>query len=194
MVDCGHGAALFLRFHHHQRRGQRRNEPVALQKAIGANGAALGRVLADHAAFLLDLFPQLPVGGRVGAVNGHAQHPDGGAVFLHCGPVPGAVQPIGQAADDDGPVFGQPAAQVCRRLQAVLGGPAAADTPVQEKVNAIRLYAGEKFETAETVPAGGVCAVQGTNSVIYVSIRSVAFFSSSIMANFIASLYLSPTQ
>ena len=118
MVDCGHGAALFLRFHHHQRRGQRRNEPVALQKAIGANGAALGRVLADHAAFLLDLFPQLPVGGRVGAVNGHAQHPDGGAVFLHCGPVPGAVQPIGQTADDDGPVFGQPAAQICRRLQA----------------------------------------------------------------------------
>ena len=126
MVDCGHGAALFLRFHHHQRRGQRRNEPVALQKAIGANGAALGRVLADYAALLLDLFPQLPVGGRVGAVNRHAQHPDGGAVFLHCGPVPGAVQPIGQTADDDGPVLGQTAAQVCRRLQAVLGGPAAA--------------------------------------------------------------------
>lgn len=39
--------------------------------------------------------------------------------------------------------------------------PRGADTPVQEKVNAIRLYAGEKFETAETVPAGGVCAVQG---------------------------------
>ena len=129
MVDCGHGAALFLRFHHHQRRGQRRNEPVALQKAIGANGAALGRVLADHAALLLDLFPQLPVGGRVGAVNGHAQHPDGGAAFLHCGPVPGAVQPIGQTADDDGPVFGQTAAQVCRRLQAVLGGPAAGPHP-----------------------------------------------------------------
>ena len=39
--------------------------------------------------------------------------------------------------------------------------PRGADTPVQEKVNAIRLYAGDKFETAETVPAGGVCAVQG---------------------------------
>ena len=39
--------------------------------------------------------------------------------------------------------------------------PRGADTPVQEKVNAIRLYSGEKFETAETVPAGGVCAVQG---------------------------------
>ncbi len=39
--------------------------------------------------------------------------------------------------------------------------PRGADMPVQEKVNAIRLYAGEKFETAETVPAGGVCAVQG---------------------------------
>lgn len=39
--------------------------------------------------------------------------------------------------------------------------PRGADTPVQEKVNAIRLYAGEKFETAETVSAGGVCAVQG---------------------------------
>ena len=39
--------------------------------------------------------------------------------------------------------------------------PRGADTPVQEKVNAIRLYAGEKFETAEAVPAGGVCAVQG---------------------------------
>ena len=39
--------------------------------------------------------------------------------------------------------------------------PRGADTPMQEKVNAIRLYAGEKFETAETVPAGGVCAVQG---------------------------------
>ena len=39
--------------------------------------------------------------------------------------------------------------------------PRGADTPVQEKVNAIRLYSGEKFETAETVSAGGVCAVQG---------------------------------
>ena len=39
--------------------------------------------------------------------------------------------------------------------------PRGADTPVQEKVNAIRLYSGEKFESAETVPAGGVCAVQG---------------------------------
>ena len=39
--------------------------------------------------------------------------------------------------------------------------PRGADTPVQEKVNAIRLYAGEKFETAEAVSAGGVCAVQG---------------------------------
>ena len=39
--------------------------------------------------------------------------------------------------------------------------PRGADTPVQEKVNAIRLYSGEKFETTETVPAGGVCAVQG---------------------------------
>lgn len=39
--------------------------------------------------------------------------------------------------------------------------PRGADTPVQEKVNAIRLYAGEKLETAETVSAGGVCAVQG---------------------------------
>ena len=39
--------------------------------------------------------------------------------------------------------------------------PRGADTPVQEKVTAIRLYSGEKFETAETVPAGGVCAVQG---------------------------------
>ena len=38
--------------------------------------------------------------------------------------------------------------------------PRGADTPMQEKVNAIRLYSGEKFETAETVPAGGVCAVQ----------------------------------
>ena len=33
--------------------------------------------------------------------------------------------------------------------------PRGADTPVQEKVNAIRLYAGEKFETAETVPGAG---------------------------------------
>ena len=39
--------------------------------------------------------------------------------------------------------------------------PRGADAPVQEKVNAIRLYSGEKFESAETVPAGGVCAVQG---------------------------------
>lgn len=39
--------------------------------------------------------------------------------------------------------------------------PRGADAPVQEKVNAIRLYSGEKFEPAETVPAGGVCAVQG---------------------------------
>ena len=39
--------------------------------------------------------------------------------------------------------------------------PRGADTPVQEKVNAIRLYSGEKFDAAETVPAGGVCAVQG---------------------------------
>lgn len=39
--------------------------------------------------------------------------------------------------------------------------PRGADTPMQEKVNAIRLYSGEKFESAETVPAGGVCAVQG---------------------------------
>lgn len=37
--------------------------------------------------------------------------------------------------------------------------PRGADAPVQEKVNAIRLYSGEKFESAETVPAGGVCAV-----------------------------------
>ena len=39
--------------------------------------------------------------------------------------------------------------------------PRGADAPVQEKVNAIRLYSGEKFDAAETVPAGGVCAVQG---------------------------------
>ena len=39
--------------------------------------------------------------------------------------------------------------------------PRGADAPVQEKVNAIRLYSGEKFESTETVPAGGVCAVQG---------------------------------
>ena len=39
--------------------------------------------------------------------------------------------------------------------------PRGADAPVREKVNAIRLYSGEKFESAETVPAGGVCAVQG---------------------------------
>ena len=44
--------------------------------------------------------------------------------------------------------------------------PRGADTPAQEKVNAIRLYSGEKFETAETVSAGGVCAVQGLTQLL----------------------------
>lgn len=35
------------------------------------------------------------------------------------------------------------------------------DAAVTEKVSAIRLYSGAKFDTAEEVSAGGVCAVQG---------------------------------
>lgn len=33
--------------------------------------------------------------------------------------------------------------------------------PVEEKISQIRLYSGQKYETAEEVPAGGVCAVLG---------------------------------
>lgn len=33
----------------------------------------------------------------------------------------------------------------------------------EEKVNQIRIYSGEKYETADEVPAGGVCAVTGLN-------------------------------
>ena len=35
------------------------------------------------------------------------------------------------------------------------------DAAVTEKVSAIRLYSGARFDAAEEVPAGGVCAVQG---------------------------------
>ena len=35
------------------------------------------------------------------------------------------------------------------------------DTFWEEKVNQIRIYSGEKFEMAEEVAAGGVCAVTG---------------------------------
>ena len=31
----------------------------------------------------------------------------------------------------------------------------------EEKINQIRIYSGEKYETAEEVGAGGVCAVTG---------------------------------
>ncbi len=38
------------------------------------------------------------------------------------------------------------------------------DEAVTEKVSAIRLYSGAKFDTADEVPAGGVCAVQGLSA------------------------------
>lgn len=37
------------------------------------------------------------------------------------------------------------------------------DADWEEKVNQIRIYSGEKYETADTVCAGGVCAVTGLN-------------------------------
>ena len=126
MGNGGHGAAFFPRLHHQYGRGKRRDEPVALQKAVGAYALAAGRVLADDAALLLDFLPQSGIGCRVGAVDRYAHHRDGGAVVLYRRPVPGAVQPIGQTADDDGSVFCQFAADICRRVQAVFRGFAAA--------------------------------------------------------------------
>lgn len=40
------------------------------------------------------------------------------------------------------------------------------DDAVTEKVSAIRLYSGAKFDAAEEVPAGGVCAVQGLSETV----------------------------
>ena len=126
MGNGGHGAAFFPRLHHQYSRGKRRDEPVALQKAGRANIFTVWRVLADDAALLLDLLPQSGIGCRVGAVDGHAHHRDGGAVVLYRRPVSGAVQPIGQTADDDGSVFCQFPADICRCVQSVFRGFAAA--------------------------------------------------------------------
>ena len=51
--------------------------------------------------------PQGHIGGGVGAVDGHPKDADGGAAVFHSCPVPGAVQPVGQAADDERPAAGQ---------------------------------------------------------------------------------------
>ena len=51
---------------------------------------------------------------------------DGGAAVFHSCPVPGAVQPVGQAADDERPAAGQRLADIGCRLQAVVRGLAAA--------------------------------------------------------------------
>ena len=126
MGNGGHGAAFFPRFHHQYGRGQRRNEPVALQKAVRTNIFTVRRVLADDAALALDLLAQGGIGCRVGAVDGYAHHRNGGTVVLHCRPVSGAVQPIGQTADDNGSVFCQFPADIRRRVQAVFRGLAAA--------------------------------------------------------------------
>ena len=126
MGHGGHGSAFLLCFHHQQRRAERCNEPIALQKAIGANALTAGRIFADDAALLLDLMPQHRIRCRVGAVDGHTHHRDGGAVVFHGGTVSGAVQSVGKAADDDCTVLCQCPADVCRCIQAIFCRPAAA--------------------------------------------------------------------
>ena len=70
--------------------------------------------LTDHAALLLDLVPQHHIGRRIGAVDGHAHHSNGRAVVFDSSAVPGAVQPVRKAADDQSTALGQFPANVRR--------------------------------------------------------------------------------
>ena len=122
MAHGGHGAALFLGLHHHQRPGEGRDEAVALQKSHSTHRLTFGRVLADDAAPPLDGPAELPVGGGVGPVDGDAHHRDGGAVLPYRRPVSGAVQSVGQTAHDDGPRPGEAPPNILCGPQTVFGG------------------------------------------------------------------------
>ena len=122
MAHGGHGAALFLGLHHHQRPGEGRDEAVALQKAVGTHRLTFGRVLADDAAPPLDGPAEFPVGGGVGPVDGDAHHRDGGAVLPYRRPVSGAVQSVGQTAHDNSPRPGEAPPNILCGPQTVFGG------------------------------------------------------------------------
>ncbi len=88
-------------FHHQHRRRQRRDEPVALQKAHRPRRGLAGCVLAEDAAFAR-WYAAEPHWRRGRCVRWAPQGCRWWGSRFHRRPVPGAVQPVGQTADDEG--------------------------------------------------------------------------------------------
>src|SRR4051812_11976185 len=131
-------AAALASFDDHGCRRQPRDDPVAGREPPRRRLDA-GGVLGDDEARLTDPGRELPVRGRVVAIDAAAEHGDrvagleGAAMSL-------AVDPAGEAADDDQPCRGELASEQPRDLRAVGRAGARADdrdgTPAEQFLDA----------------------------------------------------------
>ena len=130
MADGVQGAAAGAGFRHAEHLGLGGDEAVARQKSPFCLARIPRGIFAAHGpAAFLDAAAQGVVGRRVSLVDGRAQKRDGGHARFHRGAVALAVQPVGQAADDDHPRLGHGQCQVIGCLPPVGVGAAGAYQP-----------------------------------------------------------------